>query len=139
MGRRLLPVRDAAEQTPAQAAWSEPPVYGMVAAATRVDLKPTGAAAKKKSMQADWQQEAWHHFNRCGELQMAASWMANSLSRIRVFAAEIGEDGRPGDPTSNTTAQAIAAELFGGPGAAAQVLAALGVHLTVPGDCYVVC
>lgn len=130
--------RNRTTPTPEQAAWVEPPLQGMVASAARVEIKTAGANRKKKP-QADWQTEGWHHFNRCGELQAAAKWMANSLSRIRLYAAEVGPDGRPGAPTTNVQAQAIASGLFGGPGAAAQVLAAIGVHLTIPGDCYIVC
>ena len=138
VGRR----RSAMEQAVAAAQnWVEPSEFGrpaLIASATRVDI-PTVNKQRRKKAEADWQTEAWHHYNRCGELQYAATWMANSLSRIRIFAAEVGVDGRPGMPTANATAQAIAYRMFGGPIQRSQLLAQLGVHLTVPGDCFIVC
>lgn len=124
----------------AHASWIEPSAYGrqaIVASATRVDI-PQANARRRKAAEADWQADSWHHYNRCGELQYAATWMANSLSRIRLYAAEVGDDGRPGKPAANVTAQKIAHQLFGGPSQAGQMLAQIGVHLTVPGDLFIV-
>jgi hypothetical protein len=124
----------------AHANWVEPSTFGrqaIVASATRVDI-PQINARRRKATEANWQAEAWHHYNRCGELQYAATWMANSLSRLRLYAAEVGEDGRPGKPADNAKAQKIAHQLFGGPNQAGQMLAQLGVHLTVPGDAFIV-
>src|SRR4051812_26521157 len=86
----------------------------LTASAAVVDVEAL-AKRRKTPQEAEWQQEAWHHYNRSGELQYAAGWMANSLSRIRLYAAEVGEDGRPGKPTENETAKKIASEMFGGP------------------------
>src|SRR4051812_22208738 len=81
-----------------------------------------GQLTKRRKLpgEQEWQKEAWHHYNRSGELQYAAAWMANSLSRVRLYASEVGEDGRPGKPTDNAKAKKIAAELFGGPAGATQ-------------------
>jgi hypothetical protein len=53
--------------------------------------------------------------------------------------ADVGEDGRPGGtPTSNPLALSAAHDLLGGPTNQAQILAQVGVHLTIAGDCYVI-
>ncbi|MFL6114748.1 MAG: hypothetical protein ACJ786_25855, partial [Catenulispora sp.] len=109
----------------------------LTASARTTDLKVL-AKRRKGPEEAEWQAEAWHHYGRSGELQYAAAWMANSLSRIRLYAAEVGEDGRPGKPTDNAKAKQIAADLFGGPALASQAMASLGVQLVVPGDCWVI-
>ena len=65
--------------------------------------------------------------------------MGNSLSRVSIYPAEIGEDGRPsGTPTTDPKALQAAHDLLGGPSNQAQILQQVGVHLTVAGDCYIV-
>jgi hypothetical protein len=107
----------------------------LVASAARLDLskRPRGA------IQQEWQQEAWTFYDTCGELRYAAQWMGNSLSRATIYVADVGEDGRPGGtPTSNPLALSAAHDLLGGPTNQAQILAQVGVHLTIAGDCYVI-
>jgi hypothetical protein len=107
----------------------------LVASAARLDLtkKPRGA------LQQEWQAEAWGFYNECGELRYAANWFGNSLSRATLYAADVGEDGRPsGQPTEHPAALAAAYDLLGGPTTQAQILSQVGVHLYVVGDCYVI-
>jgi hypothetical protein len=107
----------------------------LVASAARLDLtkKPHG------QVQADWQAEAWDFYDTCGELRYAANWMGNSLSRASIYPADIGEDGQPtAKPTTDPAALAAAHDLLGGPSNAAQILAQVGVHLMIAGDCYVI-
>jgi hypothetical protein len=107
----------------------------LIASAARLDLskKPRGV------IQADWQAEAWDFYDTCGELRYAANWMGNSLSQATIYPADIGPDGQPtAKPTTNPAALAAAHDLLGGPGNAAQILAQVGVHLTVAGDCYLI-
>jgi hypothetical protein len=90
-------------------------------------------------VQADWQAEAWDFYDTCGELRYAANWMGNSLSRASIYPADIGEDGQPtAKPTTDPAALAAAHDLLGGPSNAAQILAQVGVHLMIAGDCYVI-
>jgi hypothetical protein len=108
---------------------------GLVASAARLDLtkKPRGA------LQQEWQAEAWGFYNDCGELRYAANWFGNSLSRATLYPADVAEDGKPsGKPTENAAALAAAYDLLGGPTTQAQILAQVGVHLYVVGDCYVI-
>lgn len=108
---------------------------GLIASAARLDLtkKPTGVIQQK------WQQEAWQFYDECGELRYGANWFGNSLSRASIYAADVGEDGKPsGQPTENPTALAAAYDLLGGPTTQAQILQQVGIHLTIAGDCYVI-
>ena len=35
----------------------------------------------------DWQEEAWRHYDICGELRYAGNWVSNVLSRATLHAA----------------------------------------------------
>jgi hypothetical protein len=108
---------------------------GLIASAARLDLtkKPKGI------LQAEWQAEAWEHYDSCGELRYAANWFGNSLSRATLYPADVAEDGQPSaKPTEHPGALAAAYDLLGGPATQAQILSQVGVHLTVVGDSYVI-
>lgn len=123
---RSAAARSTEEGTP-------PKVTGLVSSAVRIDLNRKPSAA----IQQDWQEEAWRHFDLCGELSYSANWMGNSLSRATIGVFDV-VNGQPAGPTEDQRAIAAADGLLGGPAHAAQVLGSLGVHLTVPGDVYVV-
>lgn len=82
-----------------------------------------------------WQVEAYRHYGICGEARFAANWIANALSRVSLYAVK--------DLTSKeklTTGEAVdaLAELFGGPLGQVQMMHALGLHLTIAGEAYIV-
>jgi hypothetical protein len=106
---------------------------GLISSAARIDLRKKPAAA----IQQDWQEEAWRHFDLCGELSYSALWQGNSMSRATLYVADVA-NGVPMGPTSDARALAAADGLLGGPAHAAQILSSIGVHLTVPGDLYVI-
>jgi hypothetical protein len=88
--------------------------------------------------QTGWQREAWRHYDICPEFRFAANWVGNAMSRVVLQPATI-------DPTShkvtvNPTGQAahLLDILFAGRDGQAQMLEALGIHLTVAGECYIV-
>jgi hypothetical protein len=85
----------------------------------------------------DWQKEAWRHYDLCGELRYVANWIGNSVSRCRLYVAEVDDVGRPGEEAESDEIQAIAETMFGGPGGRAEAQRALGIHLTVPGEAYI--
>ena len=117
--------------TPADTGAS-PKATSLVSSAARIDLGRRPAAA----IQMDWQEEAWRHFDLCGELSYSANWKGNSMSRATLYVADV-VNGKPMGPTENKRAIAAADGMLGGPAHAAQILASIGVHLTVPGDLYV--
>lgn len=104
----------------------------MVASATRYP----GTTRRVYRKPADWQTEAWRHFDGCGELRYACSWIGNVLSRVTLHAAT--REGR--DLAQQTEGPAFEAvgELFSGKEGQSQMLSSVGVHLTVAGECYLV-
>lgn len=84
-----------------------------------------------------WQQEAWRQFGICPELQFAANWIANALSRCQLLPGEVdalGNINASDDPTITKALQ----DLFSGNNGQAQMLHAAGLHLTIAGEFYLV-
>jgi hypothetical protein len=109
----------------------------LVSAATLVSRSSLTGLAKVKP----WQTAAWEMYDEIGELHSAVGWLAHSLSRARLYVADMPEGGAPeGDPvpTENTDAIAALDELFGGPAGHPQMLSRFAVHLTVPGESYLI-
>src|SRR5512142_2280656 len=92
----------------------------LIASAARVNLATT---RRPKIGSASWQKEAWRFYDTVGELRFACSWLANAVSRARLFVADVDDTGQVADtPTARLDG---AADLFGGPGTTAALLAAL--------------
>lgn len=104
----------------------------MVASATRYP----GTTRRVYRKPADWQTEAWRHFDGCGELRYAASWIGNVLSRTTLHAAK--RDGRDLIPQKTGPGVVAMEDLFSGKEGQSQMLSATGVHLTIAGECYLV-
>lgn len=88
---------------------------------------------------AGWQQEAWGHYDTCPELHEAATILGNAFGRAKMIAVDVDpitlELGT--EATSDPVATALVAGLFGGPTGRAQAQSQMGLHLTVPGECWV--
>lgn len=104
----------------------------LVASATRYP----GSVTRIYRGFTDWQEEAWRHYDICGELRYAANWVSNVLSRATLHAARRTPQGL--EKSTEGSAYEVLADLFDGPDGQAQMLAAMGLHLTVAGECYVV-
>ena len=85
----------------------------------------------------DWQREAWRFYDITGELRFAANWIANVLSRAALVAAKRNARGDTIDAASPKAIAAMDA-LFAGCEGQAAMLSALGLHLTVAGEAYIV-
>jgi hypothetical protein len=116
---------------------STQPARAVVAAATTVSQQQLRSLGKG-SGGSTWQEQSWEHYDLCGEFRFGANWIGNVLSRARLFAAYVEdtedepvavEDGRPAE---------IVADMHGGAGGQSQMLKRLGVHLSVPGESFVV-
>jgi hypothetical protein len=108
----------------------------MVAAATLVRQETLRSISKRK----DWQVQAWEMYDEVGELHSATGWLAHSLSRCKLYVAELPEDSTEGDPapTTNDAAKQPLDELFGGPSGHPGMLSRFAIHLTVPGESYLI-
>lgn len=108
----------------------------IVAAASRLN-RASGAYGNMRIPKAGWQAEALRQAEINGELKYATTWMANSLSRCRLVAADV-ENNKVVAETTNPEVLAIVQGLVGSPGAMAEMLGRTGKLLFLPGDCYVI-
>ncbi|MEV4122934.1 hypothetical protein [Micromonospora sp. NPDC049645] len=108
----------------------------MVAAATIVQQSTLRSVASHKP----WQEQAWEYYDSVGELHSAVGWLGHALSRCKLYVGELPDDATQGDPkpTANNQAQQPLDELFGGPAGHAGMLSRLAVHLSVPGESFVI-
>jgi hypothetical protein len=96
----------------------------------------------------DWQTRGWQYYDDTPELRFTVTWLANALSRARLYVgvpdpdgsgdpdpvvANEGDEPRPGvDPR----AQAPLDKMFGGQTGMSQALVRMAQHLTVVGETY---
>jgi hypothetical protein len=99
-------------------------------------MLPPGRPATQRSPYQSWQDQAWHYFDVVGELQYAANWFGAALSRTRLYMAK--RDGRNFDTQESGPAVDLLADLFGGPEGQSEAMKAIGIHLFVVGECYIV-
>jgi hypothetical protein len=108
------------------------PTNSLVASAVRYP----GKVARIYNPGGDWQAECYRHYRICGEARTAAKFFGHALSR-----AVLGI-GKKSDGTIETQESGPAfdllAELFNGSEGQEQMLEAIGIHLTVVGECYLV-
>lgn len=84
-----------------------------------------------------WQTEAWRQYDICPELRFAAQYIGNALSRCTIKPGEVDALGNVSVSEDANITEALSM-LFSGNDGQAQMLSALGVHLTVVGEAYVV-
>lgn len=125
-----------------QAQTSEPAQRVTIASAVLVRQSDV----RKIPKTADWQSQAWGYYDTVPELRFACTWMSNVLSRVRLYIGRPDPSGQgdpapvnPDDPdTGDERALVPLRELFGGPSGHGQMLARLAVHLSLPGESYLV-
>jgi hypothetical protein len=104
----------------------------LVASAVRMP----GDVSRVYRKNADWQGEAWRHYDNCGELRYASNWQANVLSRATLHAAKRTPEGILASKEGPAVDAMV--DLFDGPDGQSQMLSAIGLHLFVAGECYLV-
>jgi len=110
------------------------PSYNAVTASARVVMP----RARWKPKYDSWQESLWDYYDRLGEFEAAVSWRANTMSRVRLLAAELSNDGEEPTPLTEGAAAEAMARLAGGTGGQAQIMKELTIHLSVPGIGWVV-
>ena len=106
----------------------------LVAAATPVK---TGNSTKKVAEATGWKKEAWDFYDTVGELSYVCDWLGDALSRARLIASDIADDGRPTGTTDDTTVASIVADIAGGPAGQSTMLGRLATNLTIVGEAWV--
>lgn len=108
------------------------PSNSLVASAVRYPGKVTRVYVGAK----EWQKEAYRQYAICGEARYAATYYGHAMSKARIYPVEsAAKDAK--ELTSGPAFDALNA-LFNGPDGQEQMLTAMGVHLTVAGECYLI-
>lgn len=118
---------------PRRRAVQPPPSTALVASAVKYPGKMTRVFRKETT---GWQREAWRHYDICSELRFAANWIGNALSRATLVPATV--TGGDVIKTEDPEIENLLAKLFGGPQGQAGMLGALGIHLTIAGEAFLV-
>jgi hypothetical protein len=114
------------------------PANALIGAAVPINLGDAASWQMFKLGDHRWQWEAWRHYDICGEMRFVVNWMGNSISRCRMYAAQVTDDGVVGDEVEDAKVKLIAETMFGSPAAKAQAQRLMGINMMVAGDCYIV-
>ena len=110
----------------------------LTAAAVPINLGDAASWQMFKLGDHRWQWEAWRHYDICGEMRFVVNWIGNAISRCRMYAADIADDGTVGDETADAQAKMIAETMFGTPAAKAQAQRLMGINMMTAGDVFIV-
>jgi hypothetical protein len=108
------------------------PSNSLVASAVRY----SGSNARVYYGGQDWQSECYRHYAICGEARFAARFYGHALSRATLGVGK-KNNGRM-EWSESGPAKALFDELFNGKEGQAQMLEAMGVHLAIAGECYLI-
>lgn len=109
------------------------PTTAMVASAVRYPGKMSRTVYNPVEQ---WQRDCYRHYGICGEARAAARFYGHNLARATLHVEKVTPTG-PERQTSGAAAVTLD-DLFSGKEAQAQMLEAIGVHLTIAGECYLV-
>lgn len=108
----------------------------LTAAGAVVTTRP-GKKPKSGTVAQAWQDEAWYFHDTVGELAQAALWVGNSLARVRLDVMEVKADGSV-EASTNPLAIGALEALYDGDTGQPDMLSRYGIHMTVPGETYLV-
>ena len=108
------------------------PSNSLVASAVRYP----GKVARVYVGAKEWQRECYRHYTICGEARYAANYYGHTISRATLYATESARKDAP-RLTEGIAVDALDA-LFNGAEGQEAMLTAMGIHLTVAGECYLV-
>lgn len=86
----------------------------------------------------EWQDEGWRLYDITGPLRFVANWVGHSVSRCRLYVAEVNDNGDAGNEAEDPDIAALAAVPLGQGPAKDEALRLLGVDMFVPGEAYIV-
>lgn len=116
----------------------EPVANSLVASAARVKLNDSSWRSYRLRDEA-WQLECWRLYDCIGELHFAGGYVGSACGRVRIYVAEVDDVGRIGkEIEDDKEVEAISDTLFGGPAGKAEALRAIGIALTIAGECYLI-
>jgi hypothetical protein len=107
----------------------------VVASAANVSDRPR--SARPRNSNTEWQKQAWAFFDSIGELRFGVGWLANAMSRVTLHVVQQMPDGED-ETLEEGTPVDILDSLFGGEAGQSQMLGALGLYLSLPGEAYLI-
>jgi hypothetical protein len=110
----------------------------LTAAAVPINLGDAASWQMFKLGDHRWQWEAWRHYDICGEMRFVVNWVGQAISRCRMYAAPISDDGVVGEEVDDPRIKTIAETMFGTPASKAQAQRLMGINMMVAGDVFVV-
>ena len=88
----------------------------------------------------EWQARCYHHYRVCGEARFAAQFFGHALSKASLYDIYVVND--PYDRSIQRVTEGPALDtlrqLFDGTEGQAAMLAAIGTHFTIAGECYLI-
>jgi hypothetical protein len=135
--------------------YAEPQVFNtprpLTAAAAQVNLNDKSEAelfkARRQSASTAWQTEAWEYYDAIGEVKYAFNLVASVVSRIRLYAAAVGNPSEAPAPINEVekidrrlaaAAQRALDRLSSAYGGQPGLLKDAALNLQVTGECYLV-
>lgn len=99
---------------------------------------------RRSTSGTDWQDEIWGYFDTVGELRYSARWLANAISRCTLFIGQTPDGTAEPVPVEadehpeSEPAHQVLADLHYGQVGQAEMLRRMAIHLSVPGETYLV-
>lgn len=120
-----------------RAAAPPPPLHPLTASA-QIIAEAQASRNNKIWQYESWQQEAWGFYDSLGEFEFGVGWLSAALSRVRLTAAELVPGGDEPELVCDGPAAELVEQLGGGIAGRAQIMKQFGLHLSVPGECWLV-
>jgi hypothetical protein len=89
----------------------------------------------------NWQREVWDFYDNLGEFNYAVTWLSQMMSRVRIRAAMLDPNlDEPSilDVPKDALAARMIRDLAGGVGGQSQMMKNITVHLSTPGEGYLI-
>lgn len=117
---------------------AQPRPLSMIASAVRMTLSDEAWRGFRFTDEG-WQRLAWEFYDTNEQLHNAVDYVGNACSLVRIYVANVDENGvRQDEVSGDAQIAALADTLFGGPAAKAEILRTLAESLTVAGECYLI-
>lgn len=114
------------------------PAPSLIASAVRMTLSEEAWRGYRFTDES-WQKQAWEFYDTNEQLHNAVDYVGNACSLVRIFVANVDENGvRQDEVKDDPEIAALAHTLFGGPAAKAEILRGLAASITVAGECYLI-
>ncbi|MFJ1543300.1 hypothetical protein ACIODS_32675 [Micromonospora chalcea] len=105
--------------------------------ASAAKMRYESSGSLRKVAKQEWQDEAWRHYEQCGELAYLVDLIAKAMGGARLYITQVDEQGRPVE-TPDQAPAGVNETFLGGPGQQAELLQDAGIQLGVPGECYLI-